>query len=740
MHRSGSVLNAVRVTFNTLLNNADADTNIIVAKTNTMDMDVNPNPLQKPSTKRKANEDINPLLNAAKRSKKDKSGASGNNKRKLNGVEDVGGLRIVRAPSSSSSSARPTPDLLQTQQQPIPPNPPTKKFRASPSPFPQSQPHPPTHNSRTTNPPKKDRSLLSTTREDPDVDEDVRMMENEAEGLRRLSIARGGGVLAGEGMDPAFRFPVPGSGGTTINGVAGKKKIGKEKERGKEKDSYDTIEELSKGDTPQMARNKLMRAAHSHPSSNSHSQSDTEGPSTDNGKVRGKKAEKVGQNTTNRKSSGSTRGKRVSSLFEGGVISQPHTQVSDSSFYKHIDHDLPESDRARQLLIWCSNRALGSSGFAPPLTGSPARAGRGVGGKDSEGKGKDDKVEGKSLPPLSEDQKALLRGIQEDAVRMLAERKIDLNVISHSHSHSQSQSQGDSSVDSNVLGGLSGGGGVNGSGGEDKGMKKPNEQNERNRAREVAFSGFIEKAKAEENAWLEVANFYNSYRTNVLAELDKQLPPSTSAKAKGKQRATSQEVEEWSSPREYELPEVFRGGGGVGLARGVIADAGREGGRKSPLSERLEGLEFKVDSLHSYLNSALQTTNAASDDLDARFSLLSLSLAARSQSFLPSLSTTHTSNPLAHPTLYRTSSLPNPNLQARDPQDLLRALSRLDAERPPAQVGDQARRAVREVQRVNEGGGVGERRLTLTSATTGVGATPRKAVGTPRRGTPGKER
>ena len=102
------------------------------------------------------------------------------------------------------------------------------------------------------------------------------------------------------------------------------------------------------------------------------------------------------------------------------------------------------------------------------------------------------------------------------------------------------------------------------------------------------------RAKAEENAWLEVANFYNSYRTDVLAELDKQVPPSTSAKAKGKQRATSQEVEEWSSPREYELPEVFRGEGGVGLARGVIADAGREGGRKSPLSERLEGLEFKV--------------------------------------------------------------------------------------------------------------------------------------------------
>jgi kinetochore protein Mis13/DSN1 len=149
-------------------------------------------------------------------------------------------------------------------------------------------------------------------REDPDVDEDVRMMENEAEGLRRLSIARGGGVLAGEGMDPAFRFPVPGSGAPAINGVLGKKKkIKKGKEREKETDSYDTIEELSQGDTPQMARNKLMRAAHS--------QSDTEGPSTEN--ANSTKASKTkGQNTTNRKSSASTRGKRVSNLFEGGII------------------------------------------------------------------------------------------------------------------------------------------------------------------------------------------------------------------------------------------------------------------------------------------------------------------------------------------------------------------------------------------------------------------------------------
>jgi kinetochore protein Mis13/DSN1 len=98
---------------------------------------------------------------------------------------------------------------------------------------------------------------------------------------------------------------------------------------------------------------------------------------------------------------------------------------------------------------------------------------------DGKGKGKNEE----NLPPLNEEQKVLLRGIQEDAVRMLAERKIALDVISHSHPST-----------SDVLGGLSGGSGLNGKGAKDKGAKmKPNEQNERNRAREVTFSGMIEK-------------------------------------------------------------------------------------------------------------------------------------------------------------------------------------------------------------------------------------------------------
>lgn len=57
-------------------------------------------------------------------------------------------------------------------------------------------------------------------------------------------------------------------------------------------------------------------------------------------------------------------------------------------------------------------------------------------------------------------------------------------------------------------------------------------------------------------------------------------------------------MEDWASPREYELPEEFRGEDGLGLARKVLSEGwgtdakGQRG--KSPLGERLEDLEFKV--------------------------------------------------------------------------------------------------------------------------------------------------
>jgi kinetochore protein Mis13/DSN1 len=136
--------------------------------------------------------------------------------------------------------------------------------------------------------------------------------------------------------------------------------------------------------------------------------------------------------------------------------------------YKHIDCDLLESARARQLLIWCSGRALSSSSASSPSTQNSKTKDKDQG----KGKGKED-----PLPPLTDDQKSLLRGVQEDLIKMLADKKIDTNVISH-----------------DVLdgGGLGAGGKDKGKGKADTAVKE-NEQNVRNRAREVTFSKLIEK-------------------------------------------------------------------------------------------------------------------------------------------------------------------------------------------------------------------------------------------------------
>lgn len=120
----------------------------------------------------------------------------------------------------------------------------------------------------------------------------------------------------------------------------------------------------------------------------------------------------------------------------------------------------------------------------------------------------------------------------------------------------------------------------------------------------------------------------------------------------------------------------------------------------------------------------------AEADLDRRFARLSILLASRSQSLPSALSQSATAL-----SSYLPTSLSRPPATT-DPQDLLRALSRADAERPQSQVGDAARRAAREVQRAHDaGGGLSERRLTVAPPT------PRKPPGTPRRAnTPGRAR
>lgn len=168
---------------------------------------------------------------------------------------------------------------------------------------------------------------------------------------------------------------------------------------------------------------------------------------------------------------------------------------------------------------------------------------------------------------------------------------------------------------------------------------------------------------------------------------------------------------------------------------------------EAELDKRLgPALEFKIDQIASFVNAARATTYIAEKALNERFDIIASNLKSRlnphPQSHPPSggpLITTDPSSSSEGSTQILTTYVTKPRSagSTTDPLDLMRALTRVDKERPPGMVGDAAWRAAREVQRVGESGvgAVGERRLT------GVPVTPRKIPGTPRRGnTPGRDR
>ncbi|KAI6387063.1 hypothetical protein MCOR07_009392 [Pyricularia oryzae] len=59
-----------------------------------------------------------------------------------------------------------------------------------------------------------------------------------------------------------------------------------------------------------------------------------------------------------RRSSLGMRGRRASSLIENGHSAIPHREVNAGEFYKHIEADVMEPRRMKQLLTWCGERAL----------------------------------------------------------------------------------------------------------------------------------------------------------------------------------------------------------------------------------------------------------------------------------------------------------------------------------------------------------------------------------------------
>ncbi|TBU55459.1 Mis12-Mtw1 protein family-domain-containing protein [Dichomitus squalens] len=589
-------------------------------------------PIQPQASKRKATDDANPLAaTAGKKLKRETSKAGPSTKRKLNGEEQPGGLVIVRAPA-------PTKNSLHIEPVPAEPRAPSRQPSAQPQSLSQPQPQssrPAAKKLRADGSSRavgkaKDRDVYATTRADPEVDEDVRQMQSETDTLRRKSQAA---EQAASSLNADVQFPprtprLPSS---------------------SSRRDVDTVAPLAQQETPQIEKNKVMRGETGH-----------------------------------RRRSSISRGKRASSSYEAtGVISHPHTSVSVSSFFKHIDYELPEPQRARQLLIWCSNRAMNELADQAPQASTSRRT--------STNSGKDP-------PPLSTAQAGVLKRTQENLMRMLAEKKVDTNVY----------------------------GGAGSQNGDAQRPLRENEQNIKNRAREARFNAHIQRSKQEAEAWKELSDSYDSHRKSVQAEMEKRRRALATAKSKGKERASAEDLDDWDVERR-DLPEQFLSSGSVDVARKLVFE---NASRSTPLHNRLKELEHTVDRLHTFANSALQTTRVSEADFDRRFALLNLSLASRSQ---PALSSTH-----ADTTALSSYILPlHPRPPPTDPQDLLRALSRIDADRPQTQVGDAARRAVREVQRVADAtAGMAERRLTGVPP-----PTPRKPPGTPRRATtPGKGR
>ncbi|KAJ7201639.1 Mis12-Mtw1 protein family-domain-containing protein, partial [Mycena pura] len=215
-------------------------------------------------------------------------------------------------------------------------------------------------------------------------------------------------------------------------------------------------------------------------------------------------------------------------------------------------------------------------------------------------------------------------------------------------------------------------------------VKGTNAQNEKNKRWEIVYKQQLQDSQDEYEEWKRMAASHEMYAAKEKKRMEER-------------RRTR--ADPW--PDERDLDGRFRQG--LLLCKSPPSD--------EALSARLPDLQFKLDVLHDNLQAARTAVRVAAQMLDMRFGLLDAELAARAD---PGLS-------LAG---------------ATDTRGLLRALARVDMERPPAMVGDAARRAAREVQRATR---EGERRVTLTGVGTGPD-TPRRP-GTPRRDrTPGRER
>ncbi|KAF8343623.1 Mis12-Mtw1 protein family-domain-containing protein [Amanita rubescens] len=674
----------------------------------------------------------NPLLNASKRTKKDV--------RLANAEPTRSGLFIVREssvsqaesnsregstalqPSSSlplkrnASSDLRAPPSKKARAESQPPMPATSSKSSATRPAPAEQPRPPPQRSGSL-PPANGRPTARhgtgfepITEEDERIEDDIRAMDAEADHLRRSS-----------------RVHLPDSSSNMLTSITFNPGQDKPRARSRSRSriiSKDSVRTIPFDDHRGREREREPNAV--------------------NGNHR-------------RRSSISGRGKRISTSFEVGVIPQPHNSVSSTSFYKHIDADLPDSERLRTLLIWCASRAAAKS-TSPSKPNSTASDN----GKESSGD-KDNRPPEPELPPLSARAQEVLKNIQEDVIRMLAERKKQL---------------------------------------------KPNEQN-------IRYAEHIKRAQEEEETWKRVSYHYDAYIKRQKEFLAKRMarmtpsptsaatysqPTTPSAKAKGKQRDMGMD-DPFKAINVHDLPPDMQRG--ISIAKALIASSPppqkrlkRNSSTPLPMptlpdgeldligqaldeeiERRMHHVEFKLDYLLSCAHAARAMVKTAEELLNRWFEILDQNLASRvniqlgapSTSSSSSSSTSGAGSAPSSSNLSDPSSLggfltkyvprrlppagfaisgyeeeedtpssssashipppPPPPTLGMDPRDLLRALSLVDRTRPPAMVGDAARRAAREVARAGETGigVVGERPIQK------VPTTPRRADRTIRR-------
>lgn len=403
-----------------------------------------------------------------------------------------------------------------------------------------------------------------------------------------------------------------------------------------------------------------------------------------------------------RKSSMGQASARVTESFGAGILANPHPSVDYPEFYTHISPELPEALRIRQLLVWCSSRALSST--SAPTIPSPSEP----------------------LPKLKSSQQTVLREMQDELMKMLCLGKVDTSL---------SLSDSDSSTS-----------------GRRKQKVKEHPRNVINRAQEAEFIKSEAAANTEEVAWSEMVQSLNNKQVNVLDSLDKRREKRKESeedwernrKGKGKadrnmdldagdERRPEDEMEArvlssmWSIP-----PDAFRGTRDNRFTESIqlVEDELRLRGKPSlldhdegKLAQRLGRLEMLVDEIAAGAHVATTLASSSSSHLTA----FAKTLASRFNSRIPSLGTLPTSTSHAESSGPSALGMMQPSVGPTPFTEPLAKLSILSTAKPvdtAVGMSDAAKRAAMELEK-----GVTGRKLTAIPATPNSRRTPRKSGG-----------